>query len=86
MRIEKKVWPEFFQKIVDGDKNFEIRLADFECRQGDTLYLQEWDPFTRTFTGRMLEKQVMYVLKTKDVSFWPKEEIDQYGLQVIGFK
>lgn len=84
--IEKKVWSEFFQKIVDGDKTFEVRLADFECNPGDTLLLREWDPKAQRYTGRSLEKKVTYILKTKDVKFWPKEDIEKHGLQVIGFR
>ncbi|MFH1751404.1 MAG: DUF3850 domain-containing protein [archaeon] len=86
MRIEKKVWPDFFQKIVDGNKNFELRLADFECNPEDTLILKEGNPKTKEFTGRIIEKQVRFVLKTKDIKFWPKEEIDKHGLQIISFK
>ncbi len=44
MRIEKKCWPEFFQKLADGTKTYELRLADWECNPGDTLVLREWDP------------------------------------------
>ncbi len=86
MQIEKKVWPEYFQKILDGDKKFELRLADFECKPGDTLYLKEWDPFNRTFTGRTLEKEVTFVLKTKDINFWDVDDMEKYGFQVISFK
>lgn len=86
MRIEKKVWPEYFQKILDGDKNYEVRLADFECRSGDILYLKEWDPFTRTYTGRTIEKTVTFVVKTKDLNFLSKEDIEKYGYQVLGLK
>ena len=86
MKIEKKIWPKFFQKILDGDKTSELRLADFECNPGDTLVLREWDPETKEYTGRVLEKQVTYVLKTKDVKFWPIEEVEKYGFQIISFK
>lgn len=86
MKIEKKVWPEYFQKLVDGDKTFELRLADFRCKSGDVLVLREWDPNSRDYTGRVLEKEVTYVFKTKDAKFWPKEEIDKYGFQIISFK
>ncbi|KKQ08341.1 MAG: hypothetical protein US19_C0027G0018 [Candidatus Daviesbacteria bacterium GW2011_GWB1_36_5] len=84
--IEKKVWPEYFQKILDGVKTYELRLADFQCNPGDTLVLQEWDPNTKEYTGRKLEKTVTYVGKTKDLSFWSKEEIEEYGYQIIAFK
>ncbi len=86
MKIEKKVWPEFFQKIIDGNKTFELRLADFKCSVGDTLILREWDPKTKNYTGRTLEKNVTYVFKTKDIEFWPKDEIEKHGFQIIAFK
>jgi ribosomal protein S17 len=72
MRIEKKVWPEYFQKIIDGVKTYELRLADFDCSPGDILVLKEWSPETKEFTGRVLEKEVTYVGKTKKQKFWPK--------------
>ena len=71
--IEKKIWPEYFQKIQDGTKKFELRLADFSVEEGDKLILKEWDPSTKQYTGRELEKTVSYILKTKDVTFWPKK-------------
>ena len=85
-RIEKKVWPEYFQKILDGNKTFELRLADFKCEPGDVLVLKEWDPKTQRYTGRIIEKEVTYVSKTKSVKFWSEEEIKKYGFQIISFK
>lgn len=85
-KIEKKVWPKYFAAILRGDKTFEIRLADFDCRQGDVLVLREWNPEKKTYTGRTLEKQVIYVVKTKDLPFWSQEEVKKYGYQIIGFK
>lgn len=41
MRTEKKIWPEYFDKISNGEKKFELRLADWECKPGDTLVLRE---------------------------------------------
>jgi len=86
MGIKKKVWPKFFQKILDGDKTFELRLADFECKPGDILVLREWNPETKEYTGRVIEKKVTYVIKTKNVEFWPKKEVEKYGYQIISFK
>lgn len=84
--IEKKVWPEYFQKIVDGIKKYELRLADFDAKEGDVLVLKEWDPKTKEYTGREITKNVTYVLKTKEVTFWSQEEIDKYGFQIISFE
>lgn len=85
-RIEKKTWPEIFEAVRDGRKTFDLRLADWECKDGDILVLREWDPKTKKYTGRILEKKVNFVLKTKDIKFFPEEEIEKYGFQVIGFK
>ena len=86
MRIEKKTWPDFFEKILSGDKNFELRLADWECHVGDILVLKEWDPETKQYTGRQIEKQITCLIKTKDIKFFPQEDINKHGWQVIGFK
>lgn len=85
-RIEKKVWPKYFQKILDGTKKYELRLADFDCGEGDVLVLKEWDPETQQYTDREIEKTVTYVLKTKDIKFWSQEEVDKYGFQIISLK
>lgn len=85
MKIEKKTWPELFEDVYLGKKKFDMRLADFDIKVGDTLVLREWDPKTKEYTGRELEKTVTYVLKTKDWDFQPKEEVDKYGHQIIQF-
>ena len=86
MKIEKKIWPEYFQKVFDGDKNFELRLADWECNEGDVLVLREWNPETKEYTGRVVEKVVGYVLKTKDIDFFPPEDVEKFGFQVISLR
>jgi len=86
MKIEKKCWPDYFQAILEGRKSFELRLADFECKQGDILVLREFNPKTKQFTGRVLKKEVTFVLKTKDFCPWAKKEVNKYGFQVIQLK
>lgn len=85
MKIEKKIQKWSFDKILSGDKSFELRLADWECQPGDTLILREIDD-NRNYTGRVLEKEVVYVLKTKDVKFFTSEDIEKYGFQIISWK
>lgn len=84
--IKKKIWPEYFEAVKDGSKNYELRLADFECQPGDTLTLKEWDPNLKKYTGREINKTVAYVGKTKDYNFWPKKEVEKYGYQIILLK
>lgn len=89
MRHQKKCWPEYFQAIIDGQKKFEVRLADWKCEPGDELVLQEWNPVTKIFTGREMIKKVNYVLTTKSLEewgVWSKEVIDQHGFQIISWK
>ena len=84
--IEKKIWPKYFELIKQGKKTFEIRLADFEIKEGDILLLKEWDPEKKAYTGREMKLNVTYVTNTKWQDHWSKEQIERYGLWVIGFK
>lgn len=87
MKIKKKVWPKYFQAIFDGKKSYELRLADWSCNEGDILILQEWDPETKDYTGRELEREITYVGKFRiDDLFWPEEDIKEHGLQIISLK
>lgn len=84
MEIAKKIWPDFFEKVLSGEKTFEYRLADWECNSGDTLILREWDPEKKDYTGREVAKKVGYVLSLKDVpEFHTKEEIEEHGFKII---
>lgn len=85
-KIEKKTWPDLFQKILDGEKTFDLRLNDFVIDKGDVLVLKEYNPKSGEYTGREIEKKIGFVGKWKidDLSiFWPKEDIDEKGIQVI---
>ncbi len=81
--IRKKIWATYFEEVASGRKTFELRLADWECKPGDLLVLDEVDDETKRPTGRSVRKRVGFVGKTKDFSFWPEEEVKKYGYQVI---
>ena len=83
MEIRKGVQAGFFEKILSGEKKFEVRLANFECKKGDTLILEEEDAKTGKLTGRILKKKITYVTKTKDLKYWPKEDVEKYWFQVM---
>lgn len=88
-KVEKKVWPEYFQQILEDRKTFELRINDFDIQEGDIFLLREWDPKTKDYTGRSLEKMVGYVGKWKLdelTRFWSQKEIDDKGLQIISLK
>lgn len=58
---ELKTWPQFFAKILDGSKPFEIRKDDRGFKVGDELLLREWNPQTGEYTGRELSRVVTYL-------------------------
>lgn len=92
--IHKKISREYFELIKSGQKTFEYRVNDFDCRPGDTLVLEEWeyegsdaDQTARRPTGRTLRRKIGYVgytsefdwLKRPDV----KADLEKYGAQII---
>ena len=68
---------------MSGKKNFDLRLNDFPVAEGDTLILEEWDPETKSYTGRRLEKRVTYVGRFKLDTFGQESEVREKGIQVI---
>ena len=81
--IKKKIWPEYFELVSSGKKKFELRLADFDVKEGDTLLLEEWDPKIKEYTGRSIEKKVSFVLKFNLNDFGQEDVIKEKGLVVI---
>lgn len=79
MTHELKTWPEYFQSVWDGIKTFEVRKADRDFNIRDTLWLREWDPTTKEYTGRGCHGEITYIL------FGGQFGIEQ-GTCVIGFK
>lgn len=86
MEIRKKCWPEMFENISRGKKKFDLRLGDSSVKEGDILVLEEFNPETKAYTGRILKKKISYVLRTKDLNFWKKEDIDKKGFVVMSLE
>jgi ASC-1-like (ASCH) protein len=81
--IKKKIWPEYFELVSSGKKKFELRLNDFQVGEGDTLLLEEWNPKTKEYTGRKIEKKVSFILKFNLNDFGQEDVIKEKGLIVI---
>lgn len=81
--IKKKVWPEYFQQILNGKKKFELRLADFNLNEGDILILEEYDPETNTYTGRNMKKKAKSIVKFNPTRMHRPEEIKKFGFYII---
>lgn len=72
--IKKKIGPKYFNLVKSGKKRFELRLADFDIKESDSLVLEEWNPETRQYTGRRIEKKVNFVLRFNLDDFGQKKE------------
>ena len=83
--IKKKIWTKYFKDVKSGKKKFDLRLADFDIKEGDTLILEEWNPQKKRYTGRRMTKKVNYVLKFNLDDYGQKKEIKKKGLYVIQF-
>ena len=84
--IHKKCRQPYFDAIASGEKNFEIRLADFELHIGDTLILEEFDHHTNSYTGRAIHKRVSWFVRDFDVlgfHWWNDRDTARYGIYFI---
>ena len=71
MTVHKlKLFPEYFDAVVNGIKTFEIRKNDRDYKVGDTLRLYEFDPeeeeFSRLPEKRTCNVAVTYILTHED--------------------
>lgn len=62
-RHSLKTWPEFFEKIADGTKTFELRKDDRGFEVGDELILVEYSPVADCVTGRKVIRRVTYIMR-----------------------
>lgn len=81
--IKKKITPDYFDLIKSGKKKFEFRAADFNIQEGDTLILEEWDPDTKKYTGRVIKRKAGFILRFPLDKFGQKDLIEKHGLYVI---
>lgn len=56
-----KIYTSYFQDVQDRKKNFEIRFNDRNFKVGDILLLREYLPDEDKFTGKSVEREVVYI-------------------------
>ena len=56
---ELKILPRWFEDVVTGNKQFEIRRNDRDFKVGDLLFLREYD--RGKYTGRSCRVWVKYI-------------------------
>lgn len=62
MRHELKIWPAYFDAVIDGNKTWELRKNDRPFAVGDSLWLREYHPSSESYTGRDCEMTICGVL------------------------
>jgi len=85
VEITKKTAKDLFEKVLSGEKKFEIRLNDEEDSVGDVLVLKEVDK-DGNFTSREIKKKVTFLLKTKELPYWKEEDTNKYGYVVLSLE
>ncbi|MFH1171209.1 MAG: DUF3850 domain-containing protein [bacterium] len=83
--IKKKCWPEFFEKFCSGERQLELRLADFDLGEGDTLQFEEYNPETKSYTGRTASffcKRVEHSAQNP-LQFYRDEDVKKKGFWII---
>jgi hypothetical protein len=81
--IIKKCDKNIFEKIVSGQKKFEVRLGNFEGREGDLIILKECELGDGHETGREIRKRIGFTIKTKDMPWWSDEEKNKHGFVIM---
>lgn len=61
-----KIWPIFFEAIVNRTKTFEYRLNDRNFKVGDHVNLREWSPSSKEYTGRAKHFIIGYLIMVSD--------------------
>lgn len=80
MKIHQlKTWPEYFQRVRDCHKTFEVRKSDRDYQVKDILKLMEYNPHAKEYTGRISYRQVSYILHGGSFGIEP-------GYCVMGFE
>jgi hypothetical protein len=59
---ELKIIKEYFIHVKSGLKTFELRKNDRDFIIGDVVVLKEIDKENQSFTGRIISKNITYIL------------------------
>ena len=83
--ITKKCWPEFFEKFCSGERTFELRLAGFDLKDSDVLVMEEYNPITKTYTGRKASFKCAKVEHSAQnpLQFYKVDDVQKHGFWII---
>lgn len=58
---ELKILSPYFEHVLDGTKNFEIRKNDRKFNIGDIVKLKHWDNQKEEFTGQFVYRRISFI-------------------------
>lgn len=70
---ELKSWPDQFDALSSKKKTHEVRRFDRDFKVGDFVLLREYDPETKTYSGRQLLREIVHI--TPPASFGLPDDI-----------
>ena len=82
-----KTRPPYFDDVISGKKQFEIRLNDREYQEGDYLALNEWEQTSSVggrYTGRSCLVYVDYILYGAGLGIGLDEDYCIMGIKPCG--
>lgn len=56
-----KILPGWYEDVVSGLKKFELRKNDRNYQVGDYIELNEFEPNSKTYTGRKCTRKITYI-------------------------
>jgi hypothetical protein len=71
--------------FVSGQRQFELRLADFDLKTGDTLLFEEYDPKKKKYTGRQASFNCTRVEHSakNPLQFYQVKDVKKHGFWII---
>lgn len=79
---ELKIWPEPFADVVSGAKKYEVRKADRPFAVGHNVWLREWNPETKDYTGDEIFVKITYL--TPAGQWGLPADVCVFQIEVIG--
>lgn len=92
-----KTWPAYFERVMIGDKTFEVRRNDRDFQRGDVVRLMEFDPAAKPamygaehwmgqgYTGREVTRTISYVLHGGQFGIEPGYAVLGLGKEIVQY-
>ncbi|WP_278847834.1 DUF3850 domain-containing protein [Megamonas hypermegale] len=76
-----KIKPKYFNDVLVGKKNFEVRLNDRNYQEGDEVILKEFND--GIYTGKSIRAVITYLLKHNDFPVGIPKDYVVFSIEII---